>query len=72
VAVCFLFVGDHFVKIGDVLLDSGDFLWPGNQATVRYTGSILSFRFGERFEGVLQLLFKRRAEHTRRLSLERA
>jgi hypothetical protein len=67
-----LFVSNHFVKIGDVLLDSRDFLWPGNQAPVRYTGCILSFRFGERVEGVLQLLFKRRAGHTRRVSLDRA
>jgi hypothetical protein len=54
-----------------VLLDSGDFFRPGKQALVRYSGGVLSFRFGEGFEGVLQLLLKRWAGHRRRLSLER-
>ena len=58
-----LLVGDHLAKVGDVLFDSGDFLWPGNQALVRYSGSVLSFGFDEGFEGVLQLLFKRGAGH---------
>jgi hypothetical protein len=46
-----------------VLFYSCDFFRPGNQAPVRYSGSILSFGFGKRFEGVLQLLLKRRAGH---------
>src|SRR5258705_6918689 len=61
-----LFVRDHFAEVGDVLLDSGDLLRPGNQALVRYSGSVLSFGFGKRFECVLQLLVKRGAIHMRR------
>jgi hypothetical protein len=53
------------------MLDSGDFLWPGTRALVKYSGSILSFRFGERDGKVLQFLFKRWARHTQRLSLRR-
>jgi hypothetical protein len=53
-----------------VLLDSGDLLWPGDEALVRYSGGILSFGFGKGVECVLQLLLKRRAGHRRRLSLE--
>ena len=56
-------VRNHFANVGDVLLDSVDFLWPGNRALVRYSGGILSLSFGEDFEGVLQLLFKRGAGH---------
>jgi hypothetical protein len=56
-------VGDHLAKIGDVLLDSGDFFWPGNQALVGYSGSILSSRVGKCVECVLQILVKRRARH---------
>lgn len=66
-----LFVRDHFAEIGDVVLDAGDLLRPGNQSPVRYSGSILAFGFGECFEGVLQLLLKRGAGHTERLSLGR-
>jgi hypothetical protein len=66
-----LFVRDHFAEISDVVLDSGDLLRPGNQALVRYSGSVLAFGFGESFEGVLQLLLKRGAGHNGRLSLER-
>jgi hypothetical protein len=54
-----------------VLLDSGDLLWPGTQTLVRYSGSALSFRFGQGFEGVLQFLLKRRTGHMRRVSFER-
>src|SRR5258708_1938502 len=67
-----LLVRDHFAEVGDVLLDSGDLLRPGSQALVWYSGSVLSFGFGKRFECVLQLLVKRGAIHMRRLSLERA
>lgn len=63
-----LFVGNHLAKVGDVLLDAGDFFWPGNQALVRYSGGVLSFGFGKGFEGVLQLLLKRGAGHKGRLS----
>jgi hypothetical protein len=66
-----LFVSNHFAKVGDVMLDSGDFLWPGTWALVRYSGSILSFRFGERDGKVLQFLFKRWARHTQRVSLRK-
>jgi hypothetical protein len=55
-----------------VLLDSGDFLWPGIQTLVRYSGSVLSFCFGKGFEGVLEFLLKRRTGHMRRVSFERA
>jgi hypothetical protein len=55
-------VGDHLAKIGEVLLDSDDFFWPGNQA-LGYSGSILSFRVGKCVECVLQFLWKRRARH---------
>ena len=58
-----LLVGDHFAKVGDVLFDAGDRFRPGGQALVRYSGSVLSFGFGEGFEGVLQLLLKRGAGH---------
>jgi hypothetical protein len=58
-----LFVRDHFAEIGDVVLDSGYLLRPGNQAVVRYSGGVLAFGFGECFEGVLQLLLKRGAGH---------
>jgi hypothetical protein len=53
-----------------VLFDSCDFVWPGGHALVRYAGSVLSFGFGEGFEGVLQLLLKRGAGHRGRVSLE--
>jgi hypothetical protein len=59
-----LFVRDHLAEIGDVVLDAGDLLRPGNQTLVRYTGSVLSFGFGKRFECVLQLLLKGGAGHT--------
>jgi hypothetical protein len=49
-----------------VLLDSGDLVWPGEQPLVRYSGGVLSFRFGKRVECVLQFLFKRRAGHMRK------
>jgi hypothetical protein len=58
-----LFVRDHFAEIGDVALDAGDLLRPGNQAVVRYSGSVLAFGFSECFEGVLQLLLKGGAGH---------
>jgi hypothetical protein len=64
-----LLVGDHLAKVGDVLFDSGDLFRPGTQALVRDTGSVLSFGFGEGFEGVLQLLSKRGAGHRGRVSL---
>lgn len=63
-----LLVGDHLAKVGDVLFDSGDLFRPGTEALVRYTGSVLSFGFGEGFEGVLQLLLKRGAGHRGRVS----
>ncbi len=58
-----LLVGDHFANVGDVLLDSGDLLRPGNQALIRYSGSVLSFGFDECGEGMLQLLLKGWAGH---------
>jgi hypothetical protein len=64
-----LLVSNHFAKIGDVLLDSGDFLGPGIRAVVWYSGSGLSFCFGESVECVLEFLFERRAVHMRRVSL---
>jgi hypothetical protein len=64
-----LLVSNHFAKIDDVLLDSGDFLWPGIRAVVWYSGSGLSFCFGESVECVLEFLFERRAVHMRRVSL---
>ena len=54
-----------------MVLDSGDLLRPGNQALVRYSGSVLAFGFGECFEGVLQLLLQCGPGHNGRLSLER-
>jgi len=62
----FLFVGDDFAKVGHVLLDSGDLLWPGTGALVGHAGSVLSLRFGERFGHVLQFLFERGAGHRRK------
>src|SRR6202035_5696564 len=59
-----LLIGNHFAKVGDVLLDSGDLLWPGSHALVRYSGSLFAFCFGEGFEGVLQFLLKGRTGHT--------
>jgi hypothetical protein len=70
--LCFLFVGDHFAQIGDVLLDSGDSLRPGAYALIWDSGGILSFRFGKSDEGVLQFLFECGTVHMRRVSLERA
>ena len=64
-----LLVGDHLAKVGDVLFDSCDAGRPGGHALVGYAGSILSFGFGEGFEGVLQLLLKRGAGHRGRVSL---
>ena len=58
-----LLVGDHLAKVGDVLLDAGDFFGPGGEALVRHSGGVLSFCFGEGFEGVLQLLLKCGAGH---------
>jgi hypothetical protein len=58
-----LLVGDHLAKVGDVLLDTGDFFGPGGEALVRHSGGVLSFCFGEGFEGVLQLLLKGGAGH---------
>ena len=58
-----LLVGDHLAKVGDVLFDSCDAGRPGGHALVGYAGSVLSFGFGEGFEGVLQLLLKRGAGH---------
>jgi hypothetical protein len=46
-----------------VLLDAGDFFGPGGEALVWHSGGVLSFCFGEGFEGVLQLLLKGRAGH---------
>jgi hypothetical protein len=62
----FLFVRDDFAKVGYVLLDSGDLLWPGTGALVGDSGSVLSFRFGEGFGRVLQFLFERWAWHRRK------
>ena len=56
-------VRNHFANVGDVLLDSGNLVGPRNRALVGYSGGILSLRFGEDFEGVLQLLFKCGAGH---------
>jgi hypothetical protein len=64
-----LLVGDHLAKVGDVLFDSCDAGRPGGHALVGHAGSILSFGFGEGFEGVLQLLLKRGAGHRGRVSL---
>lgn len=44
-----------------MLLDSSDSLWPGAYALIGDSCSILSFRFGESDEGVLQFLFECRA-----------
>jgi hypothetical protein len=66
-----LLVCDHLAKVGDVLFDSCDAGRPGGHALVGYAGSILSFGFGEGFEGVLQLLLKRGAGHRGRVSLAR-
>jgi hypothetical protein len=52
-----LLVRDHFAKVGDVLFDAGDLFWPGDEALVLDSRDVLSFGFGERFEGVLQFLF---------------
>jgi len=68
--VCKLLVGHYFAEIGDVLFDSGDFLGPGAWGWVGHTGSVLSFRFGEREGQVLQPLFEGRAAHCERLPLE--
>lgn len=64
-----LFVRDHFAEVGDVVLDSGDLLRPGNQTVVGYSGSVLSLGFGKRRECVLQLLLQGGAGHRERLSL---
>lgn len=64
-----LLVGDYFAEIGDVLLDSSDFLGPGAWGWVGHTGSVLSFRFGEREGQVLQPLFEGGAGHCERLPL---
>jgi hypothetical protein len=64
-------VGDDFSEIGDMLFDVGDFFRPGGEAFVGNSGRVLAFGFGERFEGVLQLLLEGGAGHRGRLSLER-
>lgn len=51
-----LFVCDHLAKVFDVLFDVGDPLWPGAYALVWDSGGVLSFGFGEAFQGVLQFL----------------
>ena len=58
-----LFVRDQFAEVGDVVLNAGDLLRPGNQAWVRYSGSVLAFGFGKRFECVFQLLLQRGTGH---------
>jgi hypothetical protein len=45
--VCLLFVRNDFAKVGDVLLDAGDLLWPGARALVWLAGSMLLFCFGK-------------------------
>ncbi len=64
-----LLVGDHFAEVGDVFFDAGDFFGPGDDAFVGQPGGVFAFRFGEDFEGVLQLLLQGRAGHGERLSL---
>lgn len=46
-----------------MLLDPGDSFRPGACALVWNSGGILSFRFGESDEGVLQFLFEGGAGH---------
>ena len=46
-----------------MVLNAGDLLRPGNQAWVRYSGSVLAFGFGKRFECVFQLLLQRGTGH---------
>lgn len=53
-----------------MLLDPGDLLRPGSHTLVRYSSSVLSFRFGKSFEGVLEFLLKGGAGHRERLPLE--
>lgn len=58
-----LFVGDDFVEVGDMLLDGGDFFGPASRGWVGFAGGVAPFRLGEAFGSVLESLLEGGAGH---------